>query len=47
MAAIDALRQHQLAKVDAQLAKFGMEPPLPKTEEQTPNCSINISENEA
>ena len=36
MAAIEALRQRQLAKVDAQLAEFGIEPPLPKTEEQTP-----------
>jgi hypothetical protein len=47
IAAIEALRQHQLAKVDAQLAEFGMESPLPKTEEQTPNCFMKISENEA
>jgi hypothetical protein len=42
MAAIEALRQHQLAKVDAQLAEFGMEPPLPKTEEQTLNCFMQL-----
>jgi hypothetical protein len=47
MAAIEALGQRQLAKVDAQLAGFGMEPPLPKTEKQTPNCFMKISANEA
>ena len=41
MAAIEAFRQRQLA--DAQLAEFGIEPPLPKTEEQTPNCFMKIS----
>jgi hypothetical protein len=34
MAAIEAYRQRQLAKIDAQLAEFGVEPPVPKTEEQ-------------
>jgi hypothetical protein len=33
------LRQRQLAKIDAQLAEFGIEPPIPKTEEQTLNSS--------
>jgi hypothetical protein len=30
MAAIEALRQRQLAKINAQLAEFGIEPPAPK-----------------
>jgi hypothetical protein len=34
MAAIEAYRQRQLAEIDAQLAEFGVEPPVPKTEEQ-------------
>jgi hypothetical protein len=37
MAALEALRQHQLAKVDAQFAAFGIEPPAPKSDEQKPN----------
>jgi hypothetical protein len=37
MAAIEAFRWRQLAKIDAQLGEFGVEPPAQKTEEQTPN----------
>jgi hypothetical protein len=29
VAAIEAFRQRQLAKIDAQLAEFGIEPPAP------------------
>jgi hypothetical protein len=47
MAAIEAFRQGQLAQIDAQLAEFGIEPPAPKSEEQTPNCFMKISKNEA
>ena len=42
MAAIEAFRQRQLAKINAQLAEFGIEPPAPKTEEQKPNYFLMI-----
>jgi hypothetical protein len=34
MAAIDTFRRRQLAKIDAQLAEFGIEPPARQAEEQ-------------
>jgi hypothetical protein len=37
MAAIEAFRQRQLGKIDAQLAELGVEPPAPKAEEHKPN----------
>jgi hypothetical protein len=37
MAAVESSQQRQLAKIDAQLAEFGIEPRAPKTEEQKPN----------
>jgi hypothetical protein len=40
--AIEALRQRQLAKINAQLAEFGIEPPAPKTEEQKPTYFVMI-----
>ena len=46
MAAIDPFRQRQLAKIDAQLAEIGIEPPARQTEEQKPNCLIMILDNE-
>jgi hypothetical protein len=36
MAALEAFRQGQLAKIGAQLARFGIEPPAQETEEQKP-----------
>ena len=42
MAAIEAFRQRQLAKINAQLAEFGIKPPAPKTEEQKPNHFLMI-----
>jgi hypothetical protein len=47
LAAIEAFRQRQLAEIDAQLAEFGIEPPAPKTEEQTPNYFMMILGDEA
>ena len=46
MAALEAFRQRQLAKIDAQLAEFGIEPPARQTEEQKPNYFMMILENE-
>jgi hypothetical protein len=42
MAAINIFRQRQLAKIDAQLADFGIEPPAPQIEEQKPNYFMMI-----
>jgi hypothetical protein len=47
MAAIEAFRRRQLGKIDAQLADLGVEPPAPKTEEQTPNYFMMILGDEA
>jgi hypothetical protein len=35
--AIEAFRQRQLAKIDAQLAEFGIDPPAPTANEQKPS----------
>jgi hypothetical protein len=43
MAAIDTFRRRQLAKIDAQLAEFGIEPPTRQAEEQKPNYFISGS----
>ena len=42
MAAIEAFRQRQLAKIDAQLAEVGVEPSAPQIEEQKLNHFLMI-----